>query len=84
MKSWKSTFVLLLASSGQALADEDAASFWTPGQFASFAAVAPEQGFSLPVQSYFYAGLADGNLDRTESTSYAFEPQYFGKFFSPT
>lgn len=84
MKSGSLAFALLLASSGPVLADEDGASFWTPGQFASFAAVAPEQGFSLPVQSYFYDGQADGNLGRGESISYAFETQYFGQFISPT
>lgn len=81
---WKCALALLFASSGPALADEDGASFWVPGQFASFAAVAPEQGFSLPVQSYFYAGRANGNLGRGASTSYTFDTEYFGPFVSPT
>lgn len=67
-----------------AAADEDGASFWVPGQFASFAAVAPELGFSLPVQSYFYTGRADGELGRGSAMSYDFETQYFGQFISPT
>lgn len=74
---------LLVLVSTPAAADEDGASFWVPGQFASFAAVAPEQGFSLPVQSYFYAGQANGELGRGSATSYAFETQYFGQFISP-
>ena len=81
---WKCALALLLASSGPALADEDGASFWVPGQFASFAAMAPEQDFSLPAQSYFYAGQADGNLGRGASTSYAFDTEYFGPFVSLT
>lgn len=78
------TTVLLVLSATPAAADEDGASFWVPGQFASFAAVAPEPGFSLPVQSYFYTGRADGELGRGSATSYDFETQYFGQFISPT
>ena len=77
------TAFLALAAT-PAAADEDGASFWVPGQFASFAAVAPEPGFSLPVQSYFYMGRADGALGRGSASSYDFETQYFGQFISPT
>jgi hypothetical protein len=40
------------------LADEGGISFWLPGQYGSFAAVAPAPGFSMPLVFYNYAGSA--------------------------
>src|SRR2546423_13487742 len=41
-----------------ARADEGGVSFWLPGQYGSFAAVAPTPGFALPFVSYYYQGSA--------------------------
>lgn len=65
-------------------ADEDGSSFWVPGQFASFAAIAPQQGFSLPSQSYYYTGQAEGSLGRGTESSYAFQTDFIGLFVTPT
>lgn len=40
-------------------ADEGGVSFWLPGQYGSFAAVAPEPGFSVPTVTYYYQGEMD-------------------------
>lgn len=42
-----------------ARADEGGVSFWQPGQYASFAAIAPDSGWSLPMQAYTYSGSVD-------------------------
>jgi hypothetical protein len=39
-----------------ARADEGGVSFWTPGQYGSFAAIAPSPGWSLPLVFYSYGG----------------------------
>lgn len=44
-----------------ARADESGVSFWLPGQYGSFAAVAPSPGFSLPMVTYYYSGRAGAN-----------------------
>jgi hypothetical protein len=54
---------LLTASSPQlALADEASKSFWLPGQYGSFAAIAPDGGFSLPLVSYYFSGSSSHNV----------------------
>lgn len=69
-----------------ASADEGGVSFWLPGQYGSFAAVAPTPGFSLPTQSYCYSGNAGGNttLDRGGSLSLGLDADFCGQFFVPT
>ena len=42
--------------SGRARADEGGVSFWVPGQYGSFAAIAPSPGWSLPLVFYNYGG----------------------------
>ncbi|MEJ8572382.1 SphA family protein [Microbaculum marinum] len=61
-------------------------SFWLPGQYASFAAIAPTPGFSLPTQSYCYAGKAGGDraLNRGGGLSFGLEADFCGQFFAPT
>nr|WP_294554428.1 transporter [uncultured Rhodopila sp.] len=56
--------VLLAALAGIARvpgtrADEGGASFWVPGQYASFAATPPNPGWSLPITFYTYGGTLD-------------------------
>jgi hypothetical protein len=48
--------VALAVTGGTAVADEGGVSFWLPGQYASFAAIAPASGFSLPMQTYYNSG----------------------------
>ena len=66
--------VLAMASAQprSARADEGGVSFWTPGQYGSFAAIAPSTGWSLPLVVYNYGGsvgaqqpLTRGNLFTT-------------------
>jgi hypothetical protein len=40
----------------RAVADERGVSFWEPGQYGSFAAIAPSPGWSLPLVFYSYGG----------------------------
>jgi hypothetical protein len=56
--------VLLVASALPAAADENGSSIWIPGQFASFAAVPSDPGFSL--ETVFYVG----NATASEGTSF--------------
>jgi len=44
-----------------ARADEGGVAFWFSGQYASFAAVPTEPGWSLPAQGYYYNGGASGS-----------------------
>ena len=53
-----STAALALLLGTQALADEGGTSFWVPGQYANHAALAPQPGWTLPVQLYYYGGSA--------------------------
>jgi len=46
-----------------AYADEDAVSFWLPGQYGSFAAVPSAPGWSLPVVYYHLSGDAGGSQE---------------------
>lgn len=43
-------------AAGAVRADEGGVSFWLPGQLGSFSAMAPSQGFTLPLVSYHYEG----------------------------
>lgn len=69
-----------------ALADEGGVSFWLPGQYGSFAAVAPTPGLSLPMQSYCYTGSVGGGraLDRGGAVGFGLDTQFCGQFFAPT
>lgn len=75
-----------LAGAHRALADEGGVSFWLPGQYGSFAAVAPAPGFSLPMQSYCYTGSVAGDraLDRGGVLGFGLDTQFCGQFFAPT
>ena len=56
------TALLLYATSGSSTkADEGGTSFWLPGQYGSFAAVAPEPGASLAMVSYWYSANASAS-----------------------
>ena len=69
-----------------ASADEGGVSFWLPGQYGSFAAVAPAVGWSLPMQSYYYSGSASAKkpLNLGDTLSLGVDTEFFGQFFVPT
>jgi hypothetical protein len=63
------TVGLLASHLSVAHADEGGVSYWTPGQYGSFAAITPSPGWSLPLVYYNYGGsvgaqqpLTRGNL----------------------
>ena len=71
---------------GAAWADEGGVSFWLPGQYGSFAAIAPTPGFSLPMVSYFTSASASGGraLQRGRSLDLGLDGQFLGEFVVPT
>jgi hypothetical protein len=76
----------LSVASGASLADEGGVSFWLPGQYASFAAIAPAPGFSLPMQGYYYGGSAGGStaLERGGELGFGLDTGFAGLFLVPT
>jgi hypothetical protein len=81
---------LALASSAlsgaPAVADEGGVSFWLPGQNGSFAAVAPEPGWSMPLVFYNYGGSAGQGvtLPRGRLLSSGLNTSFDGLFIVPT
>lgn len=77
---------LCVSVAQEARADEGGVSFWLPGQYGSFAAVAPEPGFSLPMQTYCYTGSVAGDraLNRGDTLAFGLDAQFCGQFFAPT
>lgn len=67
-------------------ADEGGVSFWLPGQYGSFAAVAPEPGFSVPTVTYFYQGemSAGKTLRRVTEIAAEAEASFLAQFIIPT
>lgn len=49
-------FVIFAGHAQSTRADEGGVSFWEPGQYGSFAAIAPSPGWSLPLMFYSYGG----------------------------
>jgi hypothetical protein len=70
----------------RAVADEGGVSFWTPGQYGSFAAIAPSPGWSLPLVFYNYGGSISGNqsLTRGHLLSAGLAGSFDGLFVVPT
>jgi hypothetical protein len=76
---------LMLASLTTARADEGGTSFWLPGQYASFAALAPPPGWSIATELYYYSGSAPDSASqgsavppgtRSQSTQLSLAPTY--------
>jgi hypothetical protein len=69
-----------------ALADEGGVSFWLPGQYGSFAAVAPTPGFSMPLVFYNYGGSAGRGttLRRGNLLEGGLSTSFDGLFIVPT
>jgi hypothetical protein len=77
---------ILAGLSGNAISDEGGVSFWLPGQYASFAALPPETGFSMPLVTYYYAGDADANkaFGVGGNLQLGIDARYLGQFIIPT
>lgn len=69
-----------------AMADESGVSFWLPGQYGSFAAIAPDPGFSLPTISYYYNGQmsAKRTLRQGSEIAAGVDATFLAQFFIPT
>src|SRR5277367_6092149 len=69
-----------------AFADEGGVSFWLPGQYGSFAAVAPEPGWSMPFVFYNYGGSAGRGvaLPRGHLLAAGLNASFDGLFIAPT
>jgi hypothetical protein len=69
-----------------ALADEGGVSFWLPGQYGSFAAVAPSPGWSMPILFYNYGGSAGRGaaLPRGHLLATGLDTSFVGLFIAPT
>ena len=72
--------------SGRAVADEGGVSFWLPGQYGSFAAIAPSPGWSIPLVFYNYGGSAGAGrlLPRGKLLSLGLNGSFNGLFIMPT
>ncbi|MGA9252272.1 MAG: hypothetical protein WBV71_07485, partial [Roseobacter sp.] len=68
-----------------ATADEGGTSFWLPGQYGSFAAVAPDPGASLAMVSYWYSADASASepLAFGDDLKLGVKADYFGQFIVP-
>ncbi|WP_395689282.1 transporter [Aestuariivirga sp.] len=69
-----------------AQADEGGVSFWLPGQYGSFAAIAPEPGFSIPTVTYYYQGEMKAGKTLRQGTEIAAEADasFLAQFIIPT
>jgi len=76
----------LVVCSDAAIADEGGVSFWLPGQYASFAAIPPELGFSMPLVTYGYSGDAPGDqlIEKGKEIRFGVDARYLGQFVIPT
>lgn len=77
---------VVILSGPSAFADEGGVSFWLPGQYGSFAAVAPSPGWSLPLVFYNYGGSAGAGhlLQRGHLLSSGLSTSFDGLFIAPT
>jgi hypothetical protein len=77
---------IAVCSGQSALADEGGVSFWVPGQYGSFAAVAPTPGWSLPLVFYNYGGSVGRGvtLPRGHLLSSGLNSSLDGVFIVPT
>jgi hypothetical protein len=78
--------VLLVPVGGMAMADEGGVSFWLPGQYGSFAAIAPEPGWSTTLLTYSYSGDAAAGqaLEKGDRIRLGVDVDYVGQFVIPT
>lgn len=77
---------LALVFTHMASADEGGVSFWLPGQYASFSAIAPEPGWSLPIVLYGYSGSASKTapIGIGGSLHYGLSSDLYASLFVPT
>jgi hypothetical protein len=69
-----------------ARADQGGVSFWLPGQYGSFAAIAPDPGWSMPLAFYAYDGSigVETELQRGKFLSAGLKSSFDALFISPT
>jgi len=79
-----SAAALALVFGVHALADEGGTSFWVPGQYANHAALAPEPGWSLPVQLYYYSGSAPASATSSSAVPPGTRSQTLQLSLTPT
>jgi hypothetical protein len=77
---------IVAGPSAAALADEGGVSFWLPGQYGSFAAVAPSPGWAMPLVFYNYGGSAGRGvtLPRGHLLATGLNGSFDGLFIVPT
>ncbi len=77
---------LSVAVGSFAAADEGGVSLWLPGQYGSFAAVAPEPGWSLPLLTYYYSGDAGRGqaIEAGGAVRLGIDADFLGQFVIPT
>jgi hypothetical protein len=79
---------LMIAASisHSAFSDEGGVSLWLPGQYGSFAAVAPTPGWSMPLIFYNYGGSVEngGLLPRGHLLSAGLNTSFDALFIAPT
>lgn len=80
------TFLVASAIQFPAVADEGGVSFWLPGQYGSFAAIAPSVGWTLPMQAYAYSGQAGRNspTERGRDLAFGLDTDFTALFVAPT
>lgn len=69
-----------------AQADEGGTSFWLPGQYGSFAALAPDPGFGLAFVTYRYSSQSSHSrpLDFDGDLKLGLDADYLGQFIVPS
>jgi hypothetical protein len=78
--------MVLLVPWAVASGDESGVGFWLSGAYSSFAAVAPQTGFSMPTQFFYYNGNAGAGqtFQHGTSVSLGINAQAELLFFTPT
>ena len=68
------------------MADEGGTSFWLPGQYGSFAALAPEPGLALALVTYRYSANGSGSrpLGFGNNLKLGVDADYLGQFIVPS
>ena len=78
-------FVGMIAIAPPSSADEGGTSFWLPGQYGSFAAIAPDPGFGLALVSYWYSAKSgERALGFDNNLKLDVDARYFGQFIVPS
>ncbi len=79
-------FAIVACVGHRARSDEGGVSFWLPGQYGSFAAIAPSPGWSLPMMYYNYGGSGGAvrELRNDMTLAAGLNSSFNGLFLIPT